>query len=93
MKRSIILIAALFAAAPLSAQSLDWDLSPLRVLWNVSFRPFLGIFCFVALFGWTVWNLIQNWKDRAEILINAGWALLIIAVGYGIVYGAMQILL
>ena len=66
---------------------------PLRVLWNVSFRPFLGIFCFVALFGWTVWNLIQNWKDRAEILINAGWALLIIAVGYGIVYGAMQILL
>ena len=53
----------------------------------------LGIFCFVALVGWTVWNLIQNWKDRAEILTNAAWSLLIIAIAYGIVYGAMNILL
>ena len=93
MKRSIILIAAMFAAAPLSAQSLDWDLSPVTSSLERVVPTLLGIFCFVALFGWTVWNLIQNWKDRAEILTNAGWALLIIAVGYGIVYGAMQILL
>lgn len=93
MKKSIVVFFLLLTAAPLSAQTINWDLSPVTSSLRTLIPNLLGILCFVALFGWTIWNLVQNWKDRAEILSNAAWMLLIIAVGYGIVYGAMNILL
>ncbi len=93
MKKTLVAFFLLLVAAPLSAQTINWDLSPVTSSLRTLIPNLLGIFCFVALVGWTIWNLIQNWKDRAEILTNAGWSLLIIAIGYGIVYGAMNILL
>lgn len=93
MKRKLVTFFLLLIAAPLFSQTINWDLSPVTSSLRTLIPNLLGILCFVALFGWTVWNLVQNWKDRAEILSNAGWMLLIIAVGYGIVYGAMNILL
>lgn len=93
MKKTLVAFFLLLVAAPLSAQMINWDLSPVTSSLRTLIPNLLGIFCFVALVGWTIWNLIQNWKDRAEILTNAGWSLLIIAIGYGIVYGAMNILL
>lgn len=93
MKKNVIAFFLLLVAAPLSAQTINWDLSPVASSLRTLIPNLLGILCFVALFGWTIWNLIQNWKDRAEILTNAAWMLLIIGVGYGIVYGAMNLLL
>lgn len=93
MKKMLFVCTLLLAAAPLSAQTINWDLAPVTSSLRTLIPNLLGIFCFVALVGWTVWKLIQNWKDRAEILTNAAWSLLIIAIAYGIVYGAMNILL
>ena len=93
MKKRFFTVAAALTAAPLFAQTISWDLSPVTASLRTLVPNLLGRLCFVALFGWTIWNLVQNWKDRAEILSNAGWALVIIAVGYGIVYGAMNVLL
>ena len=87
MKKRFFTVAAALTAAPLFAQTISWDLSPVTASLRTLVPNLLGLLCFVALFGWT------NWKDRAEILSNAGWALVIIAVGYGIVYGAMNVLL
>ena len=93
MKKRFFTVAAALTAAPLFAQTISWDLSPVTASLRTWVPNLLGLLCFVALFGWTIWNLVQNGKDRAEILSNAGWALVIIAVGYGIVYGAMNVLL
>ena len=93
MKRTLFTVVAAMMAAPLWAQTISWDLSPVTSSLRTLVPNLLGLLCFVALFGWTIWNLVQNWKDRAEILSNAGWMLLIIGVGYGIVYGAMNVLL
>lgn len=93
MKRTVFVTLSLLLAAPLFAQTINWDLSPVTSSLRSLIPNLLGVLCFVVLVGWTVWNLVQNWKDRAEILSNAAWMLLIIAIGYGIVYGAMNILL
>lgn len=93
MKKKVVAFFLLLVAAPLSAQTINWDLSPVSSSLRTLIPNLLGIFCFVTLVGWTIWNLVQNWKDRAEILTNAGWSLLIIAIVYGIVYGAINILL
>lgn len=93
MKKRLFTAAATLLAAPLFAQTISWDLSPVTASLRTLVPNLLGLLCFVALFGWTIWNLVQNCKDRAEILSNAGWALVIIAVGYGMVYGAMNVLL
>ena len=93
MKKRFFTVAAALMAAPLFAQTISWDLSPVTASLRTLVPNLLGLLCIVALFGWTIWNLVQNLKDRAEILSNAGWALVIIAVGYGIVYGAMNVLL
>ena len=93
MKKRLFTAAAILLAAPLFAQTISWDLSPVTASLRTLVPNLLGLLCFVALFGWTIWNLVQNWKDRDEILSNAGWALVIIAVGHGMVYGAMNVLL
>ena len=93
MKKRLFTAAAILLAAPLFAQTISWDLSPVTASLRTLVPNLLGLLCFVALFGWTIWNLVQNWKDRAEILSNAVWGLVIIVVGYGIVYGAMNVLL
>lgn len=93
IKKTLFIAVALLSGMPLFAQTINWDLSPVTTSLRSLVPNLLGLLCFVALFGWTIWNLVQNWKDRAEILSNAGWTLLIIAVGYGIVYGAMNVLL
>lgn len=93
MKKTLFTAVAAMMAAPLFAQTISWDLSPVTSSLRTLVPDLLALLCFVALFGWTIWNLVQNWKDRAEILSNAGWALVIIAVGYGMVYGAMNVLL
>lgn len=93
MKKNVVAFFLLLVAAPLSAQTINWDLSPVSSSLRTLIPNLLGILCFVALVGWTIWNLIQNWKDRSEILTNFAWMLLIIGVGYGIVYGTMNVLL
>ena len=82
MKKRFFTVAAALTAAPLFAQTISWDLSPVTASLRTLVPNLLGLLCFVALFGWTIWNLS-----------NAGWALVIIAVGYGMVYGAMNVLL
>lgn len=93
MKKTLFAVISTLLAAPLFAQTISWDLSPVTTSLRTLIPNLLGLSCFVILFGWTIWNLVQNWKDRAEILSNAAWALVIIAVGYGMVYGAMNVLL
>lgn len=93
MKKPLFTAAAAMMTAPLFAQTISWDLSPVTSSLKTLVPNLLGLLCFVALFGWTIWNLVQNWKDRSEILANAGWMLLIIGIAYGIVYGAMNVLL
>lgn len=94
MKKTLFTAAAAaMMTAPLFAQTISWDLSPVTSSLKTLVPNLLGLLCFVALFGWTIWNLVQNWKDRSEILANAGWMLLIIGIAYGIVYGAMNVLL
>ena len=87
MKKRFFTVAAALTAAPLFAQTISWDLSPVTASLRTLIPNLLGLSCFV------IWNLVQNWKDRAEILSNAVWGLVIIVVGYGIVYGAMNVLL
>ena len=93
MKKTLFTVVAAMMAAPLFAQTISWDLSPVTSSLRSLVPNLMGILLFVALVGWTIWNLVQNWKDRAEIITNAGWGLLIIGVCYGIVYGAMNVLL
>lgn len=93
MKKLFSLLLTTTICSPLYAQSINWDMSSI----NSSLRTFvpnaLGLICFVALLGWTAFNLFKNWDNRQEIMTNFVWTLLAILIAYGIVYMAMNVLL
>lgn len=76
-----------------SAQSVNWDMSPITSSLRTFVPNVLGLICFVALLGWTAFNLFKNWDNRQEIMTNFVWTLVAILIGYGIVYMAMNVLL
>lgn len=93
MKKITLSALATLTCCSLFAQSIEWNLTSVQSSLKTLIPNLLGLVCFIVVFGWTVWNLVTNWKDRAEILTNAGWMLIIILVAYGMVYGAMNVLL
>lgn len=92
MKKTLVAFFLLLVAAPLSAQMINWDLSPVNSSLQTLIPNLLAIFCCVAIVGWEMWNLVHNWKDRAEIFTELIWSLLIVAIVYGIVYTAINLL-
>ncbi|MCM1302062.1 MAG: hypothetical protein NC250_01000 [Alistipes senegalensis] len=84
MKKFLLVVGVLMAEV-VSAQTINWDLSPITTMLRTLIPNILAVICVVALVGWTAFNLFKNWDNRQEIMTNFLWTLLGITIAYGIV--------
>lgn len=94
MKKTLFsAVAVILSAGSVFGQSLNLDMSPVKTTLRSFVPEAIGVVCFVALVGWTTFNLIKNWDNRQEIMTTFLWSLIGVLIAYGIVYMAMNALL